>query len=1021
MFGLTTPSDVPRLSARLLHVAAHPGRNLLLIGSVIVLALLAGTTWLVVERRAADIAAAANETQALAGALAEATNLIFRPVDFLLRDTLDRIRIAGIETPEQLAAVMGTEDVQQTLRAEAAGIRQIDVISVVNADGRLINFSRRWPVVDIVIASRDYFRVLREDATVERFISAPVPSLAAGHLTFYMSRPIRASNGRFLGMVVAGMRPEYFTELYAGVSPDEGRFVGLHRLDGAMLGRYPTIDHMPSVIPPVDPLLEDIKRGAQISSSMTHSPINGISALRVGYALKDFPLVVVVGRSEASILAGWRRQTIAMSVGAVLATMALMGSFVLLARQIARRATSETALAGTLDNVVQGIMMIDEHHRVSICNRRAIDMLNLPPEMMATRPKFDDLLRFKQDHGEFGLEGANIDGAVRHFLLSGDILLEVSTSERRRHNGTVLEISSVPLPGGGMVRTYTDVTAAREREAALQAALAERDEAEAELRQERDNLERELARRTKPIAESEARHRDAAEVASDWIWETDSEIILTFVSKRFGDTSGIPWSQVNGRAFADLVALGFDPDGMAELRAMIEAHDTFQGIDQRVIVAPGNVHFWRLSGKPFFDPATGAFAGYRGTGTDVTAAIEHEAELNAARLRAEAAEREARRAQARLVEAIEAIPEGFVLHDAEDRLVLCNTRYGEIYGLTPDLMAPGLPFEQALRITFERDTYGLDGQGIDEWITKRVAQHRAVDGSHILQLLANGRWLQVEERRTSDGGTVGIRIDVTEARQREAVERDRDRATAELQAARLMQTSLLPSEHLQQEIMAASGLDIASRSVSCSELGGDLWGLKALDHGRVGVYTVDFAGHGTTAALNTFRLHTLIHELGSTLSEPAHFLKQLNRRLTELLPPGAYATMFYAVIDPNLNRITYAGAGAPPPIMRPDKDRPLIALDSSGVPLGITVSADYVCAEAEFGQGAMLLLYSDMLTDYVDESGRRAGEEAAFDRVQRCAGLPTAEQIVSQTCAPFLDQQTIPLSDDLTVVCILRP
>ena len=143
-------------------------------------------------------------------------------------------------------------------------------------------------------------------------------------------------------------------------------------------------------------------------------------------------------------------------------------------------------------------------------------------------------------------------------------------------------------------------------------------------------------------------------------------------------------------------------------------------------------------------------------------------------------------------------------------------------------------------------------------MAERLRQHRELDGGRVQQRLTGERWFQIEERRTSDGGIVGIRVDVTEARRQEALERERERTNAELMAARLMQARLLPSGRLQQETLARTGLDIASRSASCTELGGDLWGLRDLDGGRLGVYTLDVAGHGTTAALDAFRLHTLI-------------------------------------------------------------------------------------------------------------------------------------------------------------------
>ena len=524
-----------------------------------------------------------------------------------------------------------------------------------------------------------------------------------------------------------------------------------------------------------------------------------------------------------------------------------------------------------------------------------------------------------------------------------------------------------------------------------------------------------------PGDSSDERHRDAAEVASDWIWETDTNNCLTFVSKRFGEISGIRWSEVNSTRLSDLVALGFDAAGMAELQRITETRGTFQGRVYRLDLAGGVTRFWRLSGRPYYDTATGAYAGYRGTGTDVTTAMQREAALTAALRRAEAAEQEASKARRMLVDAIEAIPEGFVLHDADDRLVLCNARYREIYGLTPEMAQPGMPFEELLWTTCQRATYIAGVTDVAAWVAERMRLHRELDGKHNDQRLTNGRWLQIEERRTSDGGVVGIRVDVTEARRQEALERDSLRTTAELSAARLMQTSLLPSVRLQKEIIARTGLDIAGRNASCTELGGDLWGLTDLDRGRVGVYTIDVAGHGMTAAFTTFRIHTLIHELGAWLLEPARFLKELNVRLAELLQPGAFATMFYAVIDPAENCIRYAAAGSPPPVIRSARGVALQFLDSTGFPLGVTTSAEYAPAEAQLGPGGMLFLYSDVLTDTSDARGTRAEEAGAFALIERYAGEATAEAAVQGVCAPFLDPSGQALSDDLTAVCIRRP
>ena len=128
--------------------------------------------------------------------------------------------------------------------------------------------------------------------------------------------------------------------------------------------------------------------------------------------------------------------------------------------------------------------------------------------------------------------------------------------------------------------------------------------------------------------------------------------------------------------------------------------------------------------------------------------------------------------------AIEAIPEGFILLDPNDRVVLCNTQYRDVYGLNPGLAAPGVKFETIVRFMAENGLYALDGHSIEAWIASRMDQHRNCDGSRFYQTLSDGRCVQVQERRASDGDIVGIRVDVTDARQREAAEHDRQKLAA---------------------------------------------------------------------------------------------------------------------------------------------------------------------------------------------------------------------------------------------------
>ena len=121
----------------------------------------------------------------------------------------------------------------------------------------------------------------------------------------------------------------------------------------------------------------------------------------------------------------------------------------------------------------------------------------------------------------------------------------------------------------------------------------------------------------------------------------------------------------------------------------------------------------------------------------------------------------------RLAEAIESISEGFVFYDAEDRLVVCNSRYRDLFyaGLDIDLAA-GMTFETIIRRSAERG-FIKDAEGrVEEWVAERLRRHRD-PGEPQVQLRANGRWIMISERRTDDGGTVAVYSDITELKQRE--------------------------------------------------------------------------------------------------------------------------------------------------------------------------------------------------------------------------------------------------------------
>jgi signal transduction histidine kinase/CheY-like chemotaxis protein len=140
-------------------------------------------------------------------------------------------------------------------------------------------------------------------------------------------------------------------------------------------------------------------------------------------------------------------------------------------------------------------------------------------------------------------------------------------------------------------------------------------------------------------------------------------------------------------------------------------------------------------------------------------------------------ERAAEHQRRTIQQAVEALNEGFVLYGPDNRLVLCNSKYHEIYGGIADIAVPGAAFADILRAAVGRSIIELGGLSAEAWIESRLRNHAEPRGVHEFRL--GRRWVQVAERKTYDGGTVAVHTDITELKERQA-ELQRAKEGAEL-------------------------------------------------------------------------------------------------------------------------------------------------------------------------------------------------------------------------------------------------
>jgi len=479
----------------------HPpsNRRLNLIGlAVVCMTILAAglTIW---DLRQEAIKTYTKEIENLGVAFAEQTSRTLQAVDLVLDRVKDRVLGSGIETPAQFEQLLPGRKWRQFLADRLKNLPQADALALIDANGKLVNASRRWPASVADFSDHDFIAYFRLHDDPTSFLGMPVKNRTNNGWTIIVARRISGSGGEFLGTIVATMRTEYLETFYKAITLPELGPVTVLRQDGTIFARYPRVeeDIIGQKMPTASPWHRLVGSGGIFRSQENAT---GITRIESVHPLSDYPLVVHVTISEAAALANWRRQSTLIAIGAVCAVLGFIVLFRELGAQFReleqnraslelntmelqqtadalrkseRRLTEKSQLLETtLENMDQGIMVVDADRMVPLCNRRAIEIMDLPPELMAVQPHFDDVLAWQWRKQEFGH-----DETLKEIVRRGGALEEPRVRERRRPNGRFIEFHNVPLPGGGAVRTFTDITVRKAAEEQIAAARQQAEQA----------------------------------------------------------------------------------------------------------------------------------------------------------------------------------------------------------------------------------------------------------------------------------------------------------------------------------------------------------------------------------------------------------------------------------------------------------------------------------------------------------------------------------------------------------------
>ena len=322
-------------------------RGVSLIGLVLALVAVGVAAFAIWDLRVYTVASYRQEIRNLSVVLAEQSARTLQAVDLVLRETETEVRLANIQSAEQFRRELAGEEVHNFLAGKLKTLPQADSLILVGADGRTVNFSRFWPNTPIDLSDRDYYRHFIDGNDRGPFISVPVQNRVTGSWTIYLARRLDASDGTFIGLVLAGIETSYFEGFFNSLTLRDGTSAALFRRDGVVLARAPRLEVTGVKMPATSEWYDVVAGGGGLFRSA--GALDHMARMVSVQPRSDYPIVAGVTVSNEAALAAWRGQALLIGACAVCAVIGFAVLFRNLASQFRRLEEQAVALRRARD------------------------------------------------------------------------------------------------------------------------------------------------------------------------------------------------------------------------------------------------------------------------------------------------------------------------------------------------------------------------------------------------------------------------------------------------------------------------------------------------------------------------------------------------------------------------------------------------------------------------------------------------------------------------------------------------